>query len=561
MRGPTGPTGLVGVAGPRGLTGPAGQVGAAGGSIFVATPWPPTNITIPSSLSNADVQNSIVALTNSLSLSPGIIQTILTSTDISPYDIIWTSQNNTLFYTNLSSLIYIGKVNYIMNGTITGDITAPIPAFAPNNSISYNSRTSTLYVAFLAEIWSTRLIFRPTGITGSFTRYTTSTTLLPYVGFADGNIAVAQFKEIKGLAIGSDNSIFVADAGNYCIRKIDPEGNVTTLAGSRSPGLADGIGSLAMFINPTFMAFDSTYSNLYVADKTAVRQININTSNVTTIAGSSTGSSTIVDGNGSSALFSNITGIAVDKTDTVYVADNGTWSIRKIQFVNIIVNSNTSTYQNVYKVSTISGYLSRSITPGTVTTGDAAQATYNFPCGIALDDASSLYIADRANKSIRVIGASTFTAQQLNVNSLKTGIIYSPSAPNAIIYADPSGSYYTSSSSLTYTNNSLFVDGLSLSSDSRIKQDILPLSNSLEAVERLRPVSYTRVDETSGKKHLGFIAQEMEEVYPEVVHTDSAGMKSIGYANLTAVLVDSVKGLHSEVRALQSTVSGLRRID
>jgi hypothetical protein len=83
----------------------------------------------------------------------------------------------------------------------------------------------------------------------------------------------------------------------------------------------------------------------------------------------------------------------------------------------------------------------------------------------------------------------------------------------------------------------------------------------LEAVERLRPVSYTRVDETSGKKHLGFIAQEMEEVYPEVVHTDSAGMKSIGYANLTAVLVDSVKGLHSEVRALQSTVSGLRRIE
>jgi uncharacterized protein YlxW (UPF0749 family) len=74
----------------------------------------------------------------------------------------------------------------------------------------------------------------------------------------------------------------------------------------------------------------------------------------------------------------------------------------------------------------------------------------------------------------------------------------------------------------------------------------------------LRPVSYTRIDETSGRRHIGFLAQEMESVYPELVHTNSEGMKSIAYANLTAVIVDSVKDLQKEVRELQSTVRGLQ---
>jgi hypothetical protein len=73
----------------------------------------------------------------------------------------------------------------------------------------------------------------------------------------------------------------------------------------------------------------------------------------------------------------------------------------------------------------------------------------------------------------------------------------------------------------------------------------------------MTPISYTRNDETTGKRHLGFLAQEMEYVYPELVHTDSSANKSIHYANLTAVLVDSVKELHGQVKALRAEVEAL----
>ena len=75
----------------------------------------------------------------------------------------------------------------------------------------------------------------------------------------------------------------------------------------------------------------------------------------------------------------------------------------------------------------------------------------------------------------------------------------------------------------------------------------------------MTPISYTRNDETTGKRHLGFLAQEMECIYPDLVHTDSAGVKSIHYANLTAVLVDSIKELHGEVKALRAEVEELRK--
>jgi hypothetical protein len=75
----------------------------------------------------------------------------------------------------------------------------------------------------------------------------------------------------------------------------------------------------------------------------------------------------------------------------------------------------------------------------------------------------------------------------------------------------------------------------------------------------LNPVSYTMIT-GSPKRHIGFIAQEMETVLPELVHTDGTAeqKKSIEYANLTAVLVDSVKELNAQVMALQSTVNGLQ---
>ena len=89
-------------------------------------------------------------------------------------------------------------------------------------------------------------------------------------------------------------------------------------------------------------------------------------------------------------------------------------------------------------------------------------------------------------------------------------------------------------------------------SDIRLKTDIQPLENTLDKVLRLRGVSYVmKADQTRSRK-IGVIAQELEREYPELVATDDKGMKSVAYANLTAVLIEAVKGLKAENDALKA---------
>ena len=85
-------------------------------------------------------------------------------------------------------------------------------------------------------------------------------------GGGDGQGSAAQFSYPMGLALDSVGNLYVADAGNYTIRKISPKGLVITLAGlAGSPGSADGLMSAARFSNPEGVAVDSA-GNVYVAD-------------------------------------------------------------------------------------------------------------------------------------------------------------------------------------------------------------------------------------------------------------------------------------------------------
>ena len=85
------------------------------------------------------------------------------------------------------------------------------------------------------------------------------------------------------------------------------------------------------------------------------------------------------------------------------------------------------------------------------------------------------------------------------------------------------------------------------SSDERFKKDIVTLSNALNNVMKISGVTYFwKVNEFpdrnfNDKKQIGFIAQKLEKVYPEMVFTDKDGYKSVDYAKLTAVLVEAMK--------------------
>jgi DNA-binding beta-propeller fold protein YncE len=171
----------------------------------------------------------------------------------------------------------------------------------------------------------------------------------------------------------------VADSGNHKIRKIT-QGEVTTFAGS-SIGDADGKGTAARFNNPSGIAVDSS-GNIFVADSrnNKIRKIT-SQGEVDTFAGDV--ASGDADGKGTAARFNNPYGIAVDSSGNIFVADVYNNKVRKI------------TSQGV--VTTLAGS-SKGFVNGKGTT-----AQFENPVGIAVDTDGNILVADFINHKIRKI--------------------------------------------------------------------------------------------------------------------------------------------------------------
>lgn len=154
-------------------------------------------------------------------------------------------------------------------------------------------------------------------------------------GTNDGIGINAAFSSPRHIAADPAGNLFVTDFGNYTIRKITPAGIVSTLAGT--PGVAgtnDGYGSSALFTHPHGIAAD-TNGNLFVTDLGAnwtvggtIRKISPD-GMVTTIAGTPNVSGTN-DGPGNSALFKAPWGIAADNNGNLFVSDTLNYTIRKL---------------------------------------------------------------------------------------------------------------------------------------------------------------------------------------------------------------------------------------
>ena len=207
-------------------------------------------------------------------------------------------------------------------------------------------------------------------------------------GVQDGQGVNARFGQyISALAIDSEDNIFVADSSNNRIRKITPDGTVSTFAGSGQGAFANGQGVAARFYNPTDIAIDSD-DNVYVADN-ANHRIRKITSNglVTTLAGSGQG---YADGQGAAANFGAPVGVAVDRDGNVLVADYSNNKIRKI--------TPTGT------VTTLAGRLTGS--SAGFADGASGSALFSNPQGIAVDADDNVYVAESGNHKIRKIDAN-----------------------------------------------------------------------------------------------------------------------------------------------------------
>lgn len=186
----------------------------------------------------------------------------------------------------------------------------------------------------------------------------------------------ARFNNPQGITHDASGNLYVVDTGNQKIRKITPAGIVTTLAGrSRSPGSADGVRFNAQFNSPTGIAIDAS-GNLYVADtgNNTIRKITPD-GVVTTLAGTP-GPSGDADGSGAVARFNQPSNIAIDAAGNLYVTDTGNLLIRKITPDG--------------SVSTLVGQTGVRGNDD----GDPSSATFLGPVGITADEAGNLYITD-----------------------------------------------------------------------------------------------------------------------------------------------------------------------
>lgn len=148
-------------------------------------------------------------------------------------------------------------------------------------------------------------------------------------GFVDGLGAAAAFNTPSSIALDHLGNLYVADTGNHAIRRIAPGGAVTTLAGNGSPGYVDGIGRAAQFNGPVGIAVDDA-GIVYVADtyNDRIRRIAPD-GTVTTLAG--TGKPNLFDGPGPAAAFDTPSALAVDHDGNLYIADTGNNAVRRLR--------------------------------------------------------------------------------------------------------------------------------------------------------------------------------------------------------------------------------------
>jgi len=265
------------------------------------------------------------------------------------------------------------------------------------------------------------------------------------LGFANGPDATASFGYPFGIAVDASGNVFVSEQGNQLIREIGASGMVTTLAGSPTGavGSHNGIGNSASFWFPSGLAVDAQ-DNIYVADysNNMIRKIN-SADVVSTFAGTGQKGSTNTTNLTGSVSFEMPSGVAVDGGGNVYVADQYNDVIRMINTSGIVTNfagigepgpyeidgpDSTATFAfpfgmaidghgNVY-VSDVARMTIRLIsTSGQVTTlagngtqgasnGAGTAASFNYPEGLAVDQAGNVYVADVGNNMIRKISPS-----------------------------------------------------------------------------------------------------------------------------------------------------------
>jgi DNA-binding beta-propeller fold protein YncE len=263
-------------------------------------------------------------------------------------------------------------------------------------------------------------------------------------GFADGAGASASFNTPSALAIDASGNLYVADTSNNRIRKVTPEGLVSTLAGDGTAGTRDGGAGAAQFNAPVGVAVDARGERVYVADtyNDRIRLISTTDGQVTTLAGGSAPG--YADGASRDAQFDTPCALVATPDGELFIADTGNRRLRKlgkdgqVSTLNL-TNADGSAFDEAFEPVGLArthdnflyvterergrvwqiapdGRTTRLIAGGGSTSndeggsggesGNKGGARFNQPAGIAVDGSGALYVADSANYLVRKLTAS-----------------------------------------------------------------------------------------------------------------------------------------------------------
>jgi uncharacterized protein (TIGR03437 family) len=255
----------------------------------------------------------------------------------------------------------------------------------------------------------------------------------------------AQLFDPYGVVLDNSGNLYIADQLNNRIRKVSPDGTITTVAGNGTSGYTGdgGAATSAELYHPCGLALDSA-GNLYIADapSNVIRKLSTN-GTIATVAGNQTASFAGDGAAATSASLNEPLGVAVDAAGNIYIADSFNSRIRMVangtittlagnSFIGLSGDGGAATSAtlnrpqgvavdaagNVYIADTDNHVVRKVAVDGTISTvagngtwgysgdgGPATQAALFYPKSVAVDAAGNLYIADTFNSRIRVVAA------------------------------------------------------------------------------------------------------------------------------------------------------------
>jgi streptogramin lyase len=314
----------------------------------------------------------------------------------------------------LDSVFFNGKAATVLSATST-IITAKVPIGSGTGNVSVKLENNIADgQLFTYELSTVAIIIAGGG----------------YAGHTNGIGTNASFGTPTGLTVDTSGNIYVADLGNYTVRKITPRAAVTTFAGS--PGIQgnlDGTGTNALLHYVNDVAADIA-GNVYAADFDNNNIRKITPSGVVT---------TFITGVNSP------TGIAVDAQDYVYIVSPQVTAVQKISPSGVMIQLGAAggfsdlydvaldNSGNMYVCDRATQMISKLTPSGAVTTiagvwnvlgfdnGPGTIATFHNPSSIAVDNDGNIYVADVGNNAIRKINSSGVVSTYLaNVSAYTT---------------------------------------------------------------------------------------------------------------------------------------------